>query len=521
MSTIRKERNKDISIFHNLCKNLLKYLKKNIVKRYVYPQLSFKKTELSLHDKEPKFWKYFKTNEIVTEEDKLFNLFKDNAFLMQVQKFYESLENIINILDKNKKIFEMKKKEIEVGENKIKLLYELNSQLNQYFKSKPDISLNKNNKINGKNNNNNLGHLSLLKSFNILNDSKIKRSIKDLNILEDVTKNNITPSTTFDNNIIRENNYINNGSIIQIKNEKYNKEQTIINNDKEGEIRIENKKLAEDQYNINKFNNNNIKKEPSNIANKEFKLLNRKKKRDKSINIKQEKYIDIYDNNLININKNKINYGRENNDNEQNKNIEYKYIKKEANPNIENIDISKNQTIAKENNENFNFNKTMNPDKKDNNSNNGNSSVSLIKFNNYPDLELEKALKNKFSCIFSNGKNLELNWDIILEIRKILKKIPEIKFTGNKNKLENPSVIGSYKHFDVMFLRDSLPTIDILFKCKDIKTVEEINEISKEILDKNLGLNYIEMSKGHYNENGIVKVINKCKFKIKEKNFSF
>ena len=537
MSDNKKERNKIISNFHHLCKNLFKYIKRRIIKNYVYPELSsIKFTPL---EEESKSWKYFKKDEKLTEEDKICDIFKDNSFLREIQICYESLEKIIHTLDENKKNFEFLKKDIEVGEKKIKLLSELNSQLNQYFNSGTELSLNEKNKNNknGTNTQNIIGHLSLLKSFNILNDLKIINSINNLNTQDNISTNNNSPTDSItNNNNTNLENKINNKNQGQKESEKKN------DNDKDDGKKIENKKQVEDQYiNINKSYNNNNKNESSNNPKKDFKFLNKKLRRDKNKNNnkKKEKYIEIYDNkreinsfSSTNSNSNNKNYLKNNNrkdnknnnertneDNNQMKKDKDKKEEKNLNSKNENIDETQNQFIPKENNENSKFNNEINANIANTNLNNNNNNNSMVKYKDNSEIEFEKELKKEFSCIFSNPKALESNNDIIQEIKNILKKIPDIKFPENKNKFENPSVIGTHKYFDAMFLLDSLPAIDILFKCKDIKSIEEINEISEDTMVKKLCLSYIEICKGYDKESEIVKVTNKCKIKIKDNYF--
>ena len=213
MSTIKKERDKDISDFHYLCKDLFKIIRRRIIKKYVFP-------ELSLFEEEPRNWKYYKgDDEIVTEEDKLCNLFKDNAFLKHIQVFYESLVIINNILDENKKSFEMSQKEIEIGEKKINLLFEVNRQLNQFFNPGTYIPLNQENKFNGKNSLNITSHLRIIKLSNILNELKIINTLKDFNNMKEDNSNNNSSgiSIVYENNIKKENNYIDNSSSIKKK----------------------------------------------------------------------------------------------------------------------------------------------------------------------------------------------------------------------------------------------------------------------------------------------------------------
>ena len=263
MSNIKKERDKDISDFHYLCKDLFKYIRRRIIKKYVFP-------ELSLFEEEPRYWKYYKgDNEIITKEEKLHNLFKDNAFLKQIQKFYESLETIIYVLEENEKNFEMSKKEIEIGEKKINLLFEVNRQLNQFFNPGADIPLIQKNKFSGKDSKNITSHLSLVKLMNILNELKIINTLNSCKNMDDSNNNNYSSddiSIVYENTINTENNNIDNHSKTKIKKENFKKEENIINNDIEDKIQLDNQIPFEDQNIINTSYNNNIKNEPSNSA---------------------------------------------------------------------------------------------------------------------------------------------------------------------------------------------------------------------------------------------------------------
>ena len=502
MSTFKKERNKDISNFHHLCKDLFKYIKRRIIKRYVQPETSFKSKTSPIE--EDSVWKYYNTKENITEEEKIYDIFKDNIFLSQVQKCYLSLEVVISSLDENKKNFEFLKKDIEVGEKKIKLLSELNSQLNQYFNSSNESNLN------CWNDKNVISHLSLVKSFNILNDLKIINSIKDLNTQENITNHNMPSNTNISNNNI----------IIDSKiQEKEEIEESLTDNTSTNNI--ENNKKEKDKNSVN-YNKN----EYQNIPKKnDLKFLNKKVKRER---YKKERYIDIYDNKSLvssfssnnSNNKGQNQKNKNENKSDKNKNQKEEYNKNEEsslNTLIDKINVSQTKSLSEEN-DNNRINE--NNDKNDKTNDSYNKETNFI--NNYKDnseIEFEKVLKSEFSCIYSNPKRVESNNDIIQEIKKILKKIPSIKFPDNKNKFQNPSLIGTHKNIETIYLLDSIPAIDILFKCMDIKNIEEINEISEETMVKKLCLSYIEICKGYDKESEIVKVTNKCKIKMKDNYF--
>ena len=506
MSTFKKERNKDISNFHHLCKDLFKYIKRRIIKRYVQPETSFKSKTSPIE--EDSVWKYYNTKENITEEEKIYDIFKDNIFLSQVQKCYLSLEVVISSLDENKKNFEFLKKDIEVGEKKIKLLSELNSQLNQYFNSSNESNLN------CWNDKNVISHLSLVKSFNILNDLKIINSIKDLNTHESFTNNNISSNTNIaNNNIIINNN-------IQGKKEKEEIEEALTDNTSINIIENEKKFKKKNSIDNNKNQQKMIPKK------KDIKFLNKKVKRER---YKKERYIDIYNNkNLMNSFSSNNSYNRVQNKKNKNENMKiqkedyYKNEENTLNNLIDKINISQTKLSSEENDNNKNNenNDRINNNNKPNDVSYKNKTNNFInKSKDNSEIEFEKVLKSEFSCIYSNPKSVESNNDIIQEIKIILKKIPTIKFSDNKNKFENPSLIGTHKNIDTLYLLDSIPAIDILFKCMDIKNIEEINEISEETMVKKLCLSYIEICKGYDKESEIVKVTNKCKIKMKDNYF--
>ena len=509
MSNSKKERNKDIINFLHLSKDLYKYIKRKIIKKYVDPEMVSIKSKLNDLEEEQENWKYYNTEEKVTAEDKIYDIFKDNSFLGKVQKCYESLEILINSLEDNKRNYEYLKKNIEVGEQKIKLLSELNSQLNQYFNtSTNDIPFsNQQNNLNCMNNQNVIGHLSLVKSFNILNDLKIINSIKDLNTHDSQNENNNSSDA----------NIMNNNIILDINNIKSKSK------DKKNSILKENKK--------NKVKND-----------LEFSLLkkktNREAKNEKYIELNEQKsvinsFVSNFSNNEnsknINNNENNIkivNVNDNNNDKEEEIN---KNEKKIINNLIDKININKVKLPLKEKNNNSknsiveNYINITNPNSmnildKPKNQNKENGSKNL-KYKESAALEFEKILKSEFSSIYSNPKKNEANNDIIQEIKNILNKISEMKFPQNQKKFEDPSLIGTHKNIDTMYLLDSLPAIDILFKCKDIKSIDEINSISEETMHKKLCLSYIEICKGYDKESEIVKVTNKCKIKIKDNYF--
>ena len=217
-SSAEKVRNKDITSFHRLCKDLYKFIQKRIIRKYVNPNIIYEPVNsLGNAISRNKEWKYYNTQEKISEEEKILDICKDNIFLAQLKSYYESLETIINILDENEKNVELLQKDIEVGEKKLEMLSKLNIQLNQLFNTKDnDQTMSNNNSNNSSkskgNSNNVLDKLHLVKSLNILNELQIFNNNNNTEKDKIVKNNNNTSNTTItnNNNIIVDNKIINN-----------------------------------------------------------------------------------------------------------------------------------------------------------------------------------------------------------------------------------------------------------------------------------------------------------------------
>ena len=525
-----KAKNKDITNFHRLCRDLYKYIQRKVIKRYVNPEMTYaeinKQNSLNniINEKE---WKYYNSDGI-SEEEKILDIFKDNVFLSQIQKCYESLEIVINSLNENQKNIEFLQKNIEVGEHKIQLLSQLNSQLNQFFKSKnenqaqlqsqsqPKNSSSNNNKTNV------LERLNLVKSLNILNDLQIFNSINDQKNQDKIINKNNTNSTnttiTNNNNIILDNKIINNNI-----GEHQSKESADLVQEP-----VEDINYSSDYINIKK---------------NDWKLLNRKNKRDKKDDDEYEKINNSIEytktkNSFI---KNKQNFGNKNLNKIKKSNYSYNDINSSINKNGQNFqkfnkNISEedidNNNIQHKNSESSTPSKKseISTDKEDNESKQNNQKQKENENNencqnketkptgdNILEIQFEKVLRQEFSSIYSPNKKFESNKEILREIKIVLKKINTLKF-NRANKFDDPYLIGSYSHFDLNNLLDNIPAIDILFKCKDIKSFDELKGIAVETMQKKLCLNYIEIAKDYDKQNEIVKMVNKCKIKSKNDN---
>ena len=580
----KNKENKDLPNFHRMCRDLYKYIQRKVIKKYVSPN----NNSQNPLEEEDNQWKYFNTRENLSEEEKILDIFKDNSFLVRVQKCYESLENVVNALDENKKNVELLQKNIEIGEQKIQLLSQLNSQLNLLFKNNnefPNQMKPSNNNNISKNTNNVLDRLNLIKSLNMLNDLQMFNSINDNNKQDSNNNINCTCSTNTtitnnNNNIIVDNKIINNnietqknngtlttgmgkGDIQQSDIYDNNEFTNIQNYDINNSSNFLNKKCKRvnmdnnDYNNINNiYNNHEFNKGKKNFlqnSNNKFNKFKNKKFFNNNNNFRsgpnyffndREIYINnngyISDNNNFNsdFRDDNNNNNRDNNNNaitdeisppksENDKNNTTPKIpinrdiclmkkEKDEKENITIIKIEEEKVIDKEkekekDKKNDNKSKTQNNESVDENTNEEkkpNNDTSL-------EIQFEKVLKKQFPSISTEPEKSKL--DIINEIKIILNKIPNLKYNKQK-KFDDPYLIGSYSKFNIVYLMDYLPPIDILFKCKDIKSIDELKSIALETMNKKLFLNYIEISNEYDKPNEIVKITNKCKLKSKKSN---
>ena len=246
-------KNKELTLqetFYNICKDLMRYIDRKIVKKYVSPNQAQipkdKKINENIH-KDNK-WRYFFEDEDTTEEERIKDIFKDNKFLFRLQKLNNELNSVIINMDENKikkeKLHEMLNQENE----KMKLSSEMNNQLINYFMEKN-------------------------MNLNLINQNDITKAIEDLKkySLINTTNQNIFQPQSKD---------------------KINKEAKEINNNLKNTENIDNvKEIKEINIKDNdKINNNNKENEQSNdtksIQNKiitnliqAFDILNKNKKK--------------------------------------------------------------------------------------------------------------------------------------------------------------------------------------------------------------------------------------------------
>ena len=553
MSLAEKSRNKDIISFHRLCRDLHKFIQKRIIKKYINPQLS--NESMDSPDQiitKNKDWTYCNSKEKITEEEKILDIFKDNAFLAKLKIYYESLEGIINALDENEKNLELLKKDINVGEKKLAILSKLNVQLNQLFNKMPNVQQNDNNSNNNTNKNIALDRINLVKSLNILNElnffsnnEESEKCIKNSNTASNTTitnNNNIILDNKIINNNIREAkpNPIKEKEVLPLKEEPKEKNNNINinsnNNNSNNSANLQSKKKHKNKRK-NKNKNSSIPKLIS-PQNSNIQLLTKKTNRE------EEKFMELpnpskpittlinpsFINSNINNNNNNINNTSNNYEINNNSNV------------ISSSQINQENTIESSNNNNNNqeiVNKIENDEEYEKIENFEKIETSIHpptifsekidnpqppsedvkienseRFDDQPNLEqeFERALKEKFSFVFDipEKKIPKQKKELITEITQIIKKTRNLKF-NRKNKFDDPYLVGSYSHFNVISLMDYVPPIDIMFKCNNIRGVDELKEIATETMKKKMGFNYIELSNDYDKKNEIVKFRYKCK----------
>ena len=134
MSSKKKELTLE-ETFYNLCKDLIRYIDKKIVRKYVSPnqaQIPKEKRNKEIHFIDNK-WRYFFEDEETTEEERIKDIFKDNNFLSKLQNLYDDLNVITKNMEQNKTDKENLDKKNQIQNEQMKLLGDINMQLAKYF----------------------------------------------------------------------------------------------------------------------------------------------------------------------------------------------------------------------------------------------------------------------------------------------------------------------------------------------------------------------------------------------------
>ena len=214
--------------FYNLCKDLIRYIDKKIVKKYISPNQAQVPKEKRIKEKvyNDNKWRYFYEDDETTEEDRIKDIFKNNKFLFILQNLYDTLGVVVNDMENNKKNLEVLEEQMRMEQEKLKINSEINTQMLKYLID------NKINDINSINQNDFLKAFENLKNNNVIkniNPDMIQQFMSNTNNIN-LLQSNINMQNNSNNN---NNNLMNNNANANINN----------NNDlvKENNIKLNNK----------------------------------------------------------------------------------------------------------------------------------------------------------------------------------------------------------------------------------------------------------------------------------------
>ena len=274
MSSSSMSKKKEIPIkdtFFHLCYDLLRFIDRKIIKKYISPNNAQLPKDKRNSDKkeEKEVWTYFYKDEIITEEEKIKDVFKDDKFLGYIQNLTNCLVIVIDYLDQNMKRIKRFEQNSKYSEEKLSVLNDLKILLNNYFERTEENTDNSEQKVN----NNILEDQKLMTIMNKIqsfnndknkdeNDKKNNQSILGVNILDNVK------------------------SSIRSKDNNKNNNTTPHKTDKEKEKRNISQSKDKNEKNIN---NENDKSEKYNLLNRCLETLSQNKSNINSIFYSDEK----------------------------------------------------------------------------------------------------------------------------------------------------------------------------------------------------------------------------------------
>ena len=217
--------------FYNLCKDLIRYIDKKIIKKYISPNQAQVPKEKRIKEKiyNDNKWRYFYEDDETTEEDRIRDIFKNNKFLFNLQKLYDALGVVVNDFENNKKNLEILEEQMRKEKEKLKLNSEINTQIVKYLID------NKIKDINSINQNDLLKAFTNLKNNNIIkniNQDMIQQFMSNTNNIK-ILQNNINKQNNSNNNNLMNNNTnlnIYNNNLVKENNIKLNSKNKILKN---------------------------------------------------------------------------------------------------------------------------------------------------------------------------------------------------------------------------------------------------------------------------------------------------
>ena len=243
-SSIKKKELTLQETFYNLCKDLIRYIDRKIVKKYISPnQAQVPKEKRKEKKYNDNIWRYFYEDEETTEEERIRDIFKENTFLLNLQKLYNSLNIIVNNMEENKKNIELLNKKLEFENQQLKIYGELQTELAKYL-------------IDNNCNINNLSQNDLMKAFDNIKNNNIIKNINPEMIKQFLFTNSMNNNFNFNQNNINNNNEQNINNNNSLNNSK-------INNNEENIVQENNINLSEKKENKQNQNKNNLYKNKS------------------------------------------------------------------------------------------------------------------------------------------------------------------------------------------------------------------------------------------------------------------
>ena len=215
--------------FYNICKDLIRYIDKKIVRKYISPNQAQVPKEKRIKEKiyNDNKWRYFYEDDETTEEDRIKDIFKNNNFLFNLQNLYETLGVVVNDMENNKKNLEILEEQMRLEQEKLKLNSEINTQILKYLidnKIKDINSINQNDLLkafeNSKNSN-------IIKNINQDMIQQFMSNSNNINILQ----NNINKQNNINNNNLMNNNgNINSNNLVKENNINLNNKNKLLKN---------------------------------------------------------------------------------------------------------------------------------------------------------------------------------------------------------------------------------------------------------------------------------------------------
>ena len=220
--------------FYNLCKDLIRYIDKKIVKKYISPNQAQVPKEKRIKEKvyNDNKWRYFYEDDETTEEDRIKDIFKNNKFLFILQNLYDTLGVVVNDMENNKKNLEILEEQMRMEQEKLKINSEINTQMLKYLID------NKINDINSINQNDFLKAFENLKNNNVIkniNPDMIQQFMSNTNNINLLQSNiNMQNNSNSNNNNLMNNNananINNNNDLVKENNIKLNNKNKLMKN---------------------------------------------------------------------------------------------------------------------------------------------------------------------------------------------------------------------------------------------------------------------------------------------------